>query len=82
MDLFFYLLFPVLTSDYSTQFVALFFDACATKVCVDLSVVDDDISEMVESFYLTLEKPLNLDSRIILSPRIGEVTIYDDDGKY
>jgi hypothetical protein len=46
---------------------------------VALPVVDDDIPEKVESFYLTLERTSDLDKRISLNPSYGEVTIYDDD---
>ena len=60
----------------------LFFDACMARVCEDLSIVDDNISERTESFYLTLERTSDLDSRIMLNPMDGEVTIIDDDGKY
>ena len=61
--------------------MALFFDACTTRVCETLSIVDDNISERIELFYLTLERTSDLDSRIILNPRDGAVTIVDDDGK-
>ena len=57
------------------------FDACATKVCAALSIVDDEISERIESFYITLERFFNPDSRIVLNPKNGEITIDDDDGK-
>ena len=61
--------------------MVFFFDACTTRVCEALTVMDDDISERVESFYLTLERTSDLDNRIILNRREGEVTINDDDGK-
>ena len=61
--------------------MALFFDACTTRVCETLSIVDDNISERIELFYLTLERTSDLDRRIILNPRDGAVTIVDDDGK-
>ena len=61
--------------------MALSFEACTTKVCETLTIVDDNISERRELFYLTLERTPDLDSRIILNPRHGEVKIDDDDGK-
>ena len=61
--------------------MALFFYACTTRVCGALSIVDDDISERMESFYLTLERTSNLNSRVILNAKIGVVMIIDDDGK-
>ena len=73
--------FLVFPDDYRTQSVAFFFEACTTRVCEPLSIVDDNISERIELFSLTLESPPDLDSRIILNPRDGEVKIDDDDGK-
>ena len=78
----FYFLILEFTSDYGIDSVVLLFDACITRICVALPVVDDDIPEKVESFYLTLERTSDLDNRIILNPNYGEVTIYDDDGKF
>jgi hypothetical protein len=69
----------VFTADYGTRSMVFFFDACTPRVCEALTVVDDDISERVESFYLTLERTSDLDNRIILNRREGEVTINDDD---
>ena len=74
-------IFLVFTADYNKVSVVLIFEACMTRVCEALSIVDDDISERMESFYLTLERTSDLDSRIILNPRDGEVTIFNDDGK-
>ena len=71
----------VSTDDYRTHSVTLYFDICATRVCEDLSLVNDNISETIESFHLTLERTSDLDSRIILNPSNAEVTIIDDDGK-
>ena len=71
--------FLVLTVDYEARSVAVTFEACMTRVCEALSLVDDDIAEGVESFYLTLERPTDLDSRIILNPKNGEVMIHDDE---
>ena len=74
-------IFLVFAADYNIVSVVLIFEACMTRVCEALSIVDDDISERMESFYLTLERTPDLDSRIILNPRDGEVTIFNDDGK-
>ena len=75
---FFSIVFP---TDYNEISVVFMFEACTTRVCEALSIVDDDISERTESFYLTLERTNDLDSRIILNPNDGEVTIFNDDGK-
>ena len=46
-----------------------------------LLIVDDNTSERIESFHLTLERTPDLDSRIILNPTDRAVTILDDDGE-
>ena len=69
------------STDYDEISVVFMFEACTTRVCEALSIVDDDVSERTESFYLTLERTNDLDSRIILNPSDGEVTILNDDGK-
>ena len=70
----------VFSDDYGTHSAVLFFEPCETRACVTLSIVDDNISEKTESFHITLERTSDLDSRIILDPRNGEVAIQDDDG--
>ena len=70
----------VFSDDYGTRSVVLFFEPCETRACVTLSIVDDNIAEKNESFRITLERTSDLDSRIILNRRNGEVAIQDDDG--
>ena len=80
IDQAFLLFLLVFSDDYGTRSVVLFFEPCAHKAFVTLSIVDDNISEKNESFHITLERTSDLDSRNILNPRHGEVVIQDDDG--
>ena len=57
-EIFFSIVFP---TDYDEISVVFMFEACMTRVCEALSIVDD-ISERTESFYLTLERTNDLDS--------------------
>ena len=56
------------------------FDACQRKACVNITIVDDKVLEMVESFSLTLERN-GLSDRIDLDPIDGTVEIIDNDSK-
>ena len=58
------------------------FEACDKRHCVNVTIVNDDILEMTESFSVTLERTLGLDDRITLRPVDGVVEITDDDGEY
>ena len=60
----------------------LMFEACQKRSCVTVTIVDDDILEMTESFDVTLERTPGLDSRITLRPVDGVVEITDEDGEY
>ena len=66
--------------DYLDLSTILMFGACQRRSCV--TIVDDDILEMTESFDVTLERTPGLDSRITLDPVDGVVEITDDDGEY
>ena len=68
--------------DYIDVSTILMFGACARRHCVNVSIVDDDVLEMTESFTVTLERISGLDSRITLDPVDGVIEITDDDGEY
>ena len=57
------------------------FGVCETRHCVNVTIVNDNELEEIESFEVTLERTPNLDSRIILAPVIATITIGDDDGR-
>ena len=60
----------------------LTFDTCDTRQCTEISIMDDMIVELTESFFVTLERTPGLDSRITLDPVDGEIEIIDNDGVY
>ena len=68
--------------DYIGLSTILSFPACETKQCVDVTIVDDDVLENVESFHVTLERTPGLDMKITLDPVDGVVQITDDDGLF
>ena len=61
----------------------LYFTGGEHIVCVLLLIMDDNIAERVESFYVTLERTPDLDDRITLDPAAVHalVEIVDDDGE-
>ena len=79
MSLLFPLFSPVLGDDYSTTSTRLLFDTCDSRACINVSVMDDNIAEKVESFNVTLEM---IHPKIRLESVHGVVTIVDDDGMY
>ena len=58
----------------------LSFAACQIRSCVNVSIINDVVLENVESFDVTLERTLGLDSRITLNPVDGVIEITDNDG--
>ena len=64
--------------DYGELSTILSFRTCGTRQCVNMSIVDDDVLENVESFDVTLERTPGLDVRITLDPVDGTISITDD----
>ena len=64
--------------DYGELSTILSFPTCGTRQCVNVSIVDDDVLENVESFDITLERTPGLDVRIALDPVDGIISIIDD----
>ena len=65
--------------DYIGLSTILNFPACGTKQCVDVTIVDDEVPEVDESFAVTLERTLGLNMRIRLNPVDGIIHIVDND---
>ena len=59
----------------------LLFEACETRHCVNVSIVNDEELEQTESFAVTLKRTPGLDYRIILTPANTMVYITDDESK-
>ena len=56
------------------------FDACETRTCINVIVVDDSIIEMDEFFIFSLKRTANLNARIDLDPVNGTICIIDNEG--
>ena len=68
--------------DYQPLDVTLTFEACETRRCVDVEIIDDTVDEPDEVFTYTLRRTPDLDPRIELNPVDGQVEIGDDDSEY
>ena len=75
-------IFAVAPMDYRELSTILKFPTCGTRQCVNVSIVDDDVLENVESFYVTLERTPGLDVRIALDPVDGIISIIDNGEGY
>ena len=66
--------------DYGNLSTIVMFEECDTQQCVDITIVDDEVLENVESFFVNLSRSPGLDSRIRLNPTGAEIEIIDNDG--
>ena len=73
--------FPVVSIDYGGVSSTLMFAACESRQCENLTIIDDATLELTESFTVTLERTLNLNSRITLNPVDRDIEILDNDGR-
>ena len=64
--------------DYIGLSSILNFAACETRQCVNVTIVDDTVNELVEEFDITLERTLGLNTRISLDPVDARVVINDE----
>ena len=67
--------------DYLELNSILSFDACHTRRCINVTIVDDLVDEPLEYFDFTLERTPDLDTRISLNPVDGWIAIIDN-GKF
>ena len=68
----------VAPGDYSAIAEDLTFSASETRICRNVTSVEDDILEEDEAFLLTLTTS---DNTVILRPREATVTILNDDSR-
>ena len=59
--------------------MVLMFDKCMRHKCVNISVMEDQMNEVNESFTFHLNSNTGLSPRITLDPVDGEIYIIDDD---
>ena len=70
--------------DFRPRSEVLTFKPTQHDSCVGVTLVDTLALEMPESFFVTLQKPDDLDERITINPVRAEMEVYirDDDGEY
>ena len=66
---------------YITLDVMLEFDACESRKCLNVSIVDDSVDERNEYFTFHLRRTVSLHNRISLTPVDGRILILDNDGR-
>ena len=71
-------IFSVPPMDYGELSTILSFPTCGTRQCVNVTIVNDDVLESVESFDVTLERTPGLNMGITLDPVNGMISIIDD----
>ena len=79
-SIYFSLSHVVAPMDYGAVSTFLMFDSCEMQSCTNITIVDDMVLELLESFSVTLERTPGLDDRITLDPIDGVVEINDNDG--
>ena len=72
------------SGDHLGMSADLVFAPCDSEMCHTIPINDDMIVEQLESFFVTLTRPEDLDNRIMLHSGFTnkEVTIIDNDSKY
>ena len=70
------------SSDYTAVSQLVEFDTCEKRGCVNITILEDLVLEVNETFTVTLDSPAGLDPRISLDPTRGEILIIDNDGKH
>ena len=80
----FYMYITIIVSpiDYMTLSAQILFDACDTRQCLNVTIVDDFDDELNEDFAYNLERSPGLTLDIQLDPVSGQVEIVDNDGQY
>ena len=68
--------------DYGAVNDTLSFEACDIRRCVNVTIINDEVLEGVESLDVTLERTPGLDNKITVMPVDGEIIITDDDGMF
>ena len=65
--------------DYEAIDVDLMFEKCMRRKCVNVTVMEDQMKELNETFTFHLNRTTDLSPRIILDPVDGESYLIDDD---
>ena len=67
--------------DYISIDAIMMFDECDRQICVNITIIQDLMVEVDESFTFHLRRTVGLSPRILLDPEDGVIEIVDDDGK-
>ncbi len=70
--------YPTAPGDYQQTVALLTFNSTVNRLCTTIEVVDDNVFESDEVFYVIIG---DTNSSITISPESGVVTIEDNDGK-
>ena len=73
--------FAVASNDYDTLSMSLVFDACETRACTDVRIINDNWPENAETFTVSLERNSAQDAWLSIDPAEAKVTILLNDGK-
>ena len=55
----------------------LMFRSCETRVCTNVTIVDNNVEELTERFSVKLSRTDGLNPRITLDPVVAEIEIID-----
>ena len=64
--------------DYISASGDITFFSYSGRQCVDIKIVDDSVSESLETFSLNIDTSFN---RVVLEPHFTVVEIHDNDGE-
>jgi hypothetical protein len=70
----------VASNDYDTLSTSLVFDACETRACTDVRIINDNWPENAETFTVSLERNSAQDAWLSIDPAEAKVTILLNDG--
>jgi len=74
----YYSIFTEAPMDYGGIATLLMFGSCKTRVCISVTIVNDNSVEGTEHFSASLGRTDNLDPRITIDPHFARVEIVDD----
>ena len=60
---------------------SLGFSVNQTRVCTNITIIDDLTVDQTEVFLISLEISADLNNRIVIYPTSGEVVIFNNDGE-
>ena len=59
----------------------LIFRSCETRACINVTIVDDNVTELTEWFSVKLGRTDSLNPRITLNPFVAVVEIMTNNGE-